>query len=358
MATIEPRQPSDNTDAAWPADGLEHQTVCPVCGSAERSVAHPALADRIFHCAPGQWPLWRCASCGCGYLDPRPTPATIGLAYTAYYTHEAPDDGWLSSATRWGSRWPALRNAYLNARFPALRLSPSLPFGGGLLKLLPATWELAERDVRHLPAPAAGARLLDIGCGSGAFVKWALALGYQAEGLEFDEPAVASATTAGLPVRLGALPETGLADASYAVVTLSQVIEHLHDPKAALAEIFRLLMPGGVFWLATPNMDAPGHQRFGPDWRGLEPPRHLVLMSPAGLAGALEAAGFAEIRFLPPGKVSEWFYQASERVRGRIPAGQPVTLSPELRQAAQAEDRRTRQDPSAGEELVVMARKP
>ena len=358
MTINEPRQEPDNPTADWPVDGLEKQMACPVCASVKREVVHAALVDRIFHCAPGKWPFWRCANCGCGYLDPRPTPATIGLAYSSYYTHESPHDAWLSSSTRLASHFPALRNAYLNARFPALRLAPALPFGGSLLKFFPSTRDLAERDVRHLPAPSPGARLLDIGCGSGSFVKRALALGYQAEGLEFDAVAVASATANGLPVSLGALPATNLASAAYDVVTLSQVIEHLHDPKAALLEIFRLLIPGGVFWLATPNMDAPGHHDFGPDWRGLEPPRHLVLFSPSSLVGALEAAGLVDIQFMPPGNVGEWFYRASERVRRRIPDGVPVKLTPELRRAARSSDRSARSDPRTGEELVVLARKP
>lgn len=358
MTTTNRRQTPSTGDSDWPADGLERVPLCPVCGSDQRQLRHTALEDNIFHCAPGRWALWRCDKCGCGYLDPRPTPAAIGLAYADYYTHDAPDEGWLSSATRMGYRLPTMRNAYLNARFPRLGLKPSWPFCGGLLKLFPATRELAERDVRHLPAPAPGACLLDIGCGSGAFVKRARALGYRAEGLEFDADAVASAVAAGLPVRLGALPDTGLEAGTYDVLTLSQVIEHVHDPRAALKECFRLLKSGGWFWLATPNMAAPGHQRFGPDWRGLEPPRHLVLFSPGGLAGALADAGFADIHYLPPGQVSEWFYQASERVRNRTPRSQPVTLSAELRQAAQAVDRATRRDPAAGEELVVMARKP
>ena len=343
---------------AWPETGLETLGVCPVCGAGDRQAVHERLEDRIFHCAPGQWTLWRCEACGCGYLDPRPTVGTIGLAYAAYYTHEAPDDVFLSSATRIGRRLPALRNAYLNARFPALGLKPTLPWLGAWLKLFPETLDLAERDVRHLPAPAENARLMDIGCGSGAFVKRARAMGYQAEGLEFDQSAVNSALAAGLPVHNGALPDTGLEADTYQVVTLSQVIEHVHDPLASFAEIHRILRPGGAFWLATPNMNAAGHQEFGPDWRGLEPPRHLVLFSAAGLEQALTRAGFTDIRFMPPGPVSEWFYRASERVRGRLPEDQPVSLSAELQQAAAREDRQSHRDPRVGEELVVLARKP
>src|SRR5205814_1922110 len=57
----------------------------------------------------------------------------------------------------------------------------------------------------------------------------------------------------------------------------------------------RLLRPSGVLWLATPNLDSPGHRRFGPDWFGLDPPRHLVVFGARALADALSQAGFADV---------------------------------------------------------------
>jgi ubiquinone/menaquinone biosynthesis C-methylase UbiE len=169
---------------------------------------------------------------------------------------------------------------------------------------------------------------------------------------------VAAAVSKGLPVREGSLPETGLPQESFAVVTLSQVIEHLHNPMAALAEIFRVLKPGGFFWLATPNMDAPGHIQFGPDWRGLEPPRHLVLFSAKALALALERVGFVEIEFKSPGAVSEWFYRASHRISKNARPGADIALPGHLARMARHEDRLSLTNPVAGEELVVIARKP
>ncbi len=351
--------PAPNTVQEWPAEGKENVAACPLCGGLERSVVHPALTARILFCAPGVWSLSRCATCRCGYLDPRPTPQTIGLAYAEYYTHAAPqDEVFLSSATFVGRRLAVLRNGYLNARFPSLGLQPAHPLGSRLMGLFPATRALAERDVRHLPTPEPGAKLLDIGCGSGAFVSRALSLGYAAEGLEFDAKAVLAALGGGLPVRHGALPDTGLDEASYDVVTLSQVIEHLHEPMAALQEIFRLLKPGGVFWLATPNMDAPGHVQFGPDWRGLEPPRHLVLFSAQALALALERSGFTQIEFKSPGAVSEWFHRASYRIANNAKPGADIALPKPLAKLARREDRDSLSNPVVGEELVVMARKP
>ena len=54
----------------------------------------------------------------------------------------------------------------------------------------------------------------------------------------------------------------------------------------------RLLRPGGTLWLQTPNIDSIGHKIYGLNWRGLEPPRHLVLMTMQTLRKILENAGF------------------------------------------------------------------
>jgi hypothetical protein len=50
--------------------------------------------------------------------------------------------------------------------------------------------------------------------------------------------------------------------------------------------------------LETPNIESIGHNYFGINWRGLEPPRHLVLFSPKALWATLVKAGFADIHYV------------------------------------------------------------
>jgi len=74
------------------------------------------------------------------------------------------------------------------------------------------------------------------------------------------------------------------------------VIEHVHDPKSALRQSFRLLKPNGKLYLETPNIESVGHKEFGENWRALEPPRHLTIFSWAALENFLAQLGFDILR--------------------------------------------------------------
>src|SRR5262249_59216085 len=103
---------------------------------------------------------------------------------------------------------------------------------------------------------------------------------------------VAIARAAGLDVEEGVIEEAPGVDGRYDAITLSHVIEHVHDPVGTLRACHRALRPGGTVWVLTPNLEAAGRRRFGRDWFPLEPPRHLTIFTAASLGLALERAGF------------------------------------------------------------------
>ena len=140
-------------------------------------------------------------------------------------------------------------------------------------------------------------RLLDVGCGDGSQLARLAAMGWQVEGQEVDVAAAEQARCRhGLRVHLGALQEIRLPEATFDAVTLSHVIEHVHDPVALLKECHRILKPGGILIAVTPNGNSFLHRRFGACWRGLEPPRHLHLFAPNTLRQIAEQAGFRDCR--------------------------------------------------------------
>ncbi len=276
---------------AWPNEGLEEVPACPLCGSQNSSLAYGGLRDYFFACAPGAWSLYQCASCRSGYLNPRPTQETIGRAYSEYYTHQSNQ----SAASGLRKLWHALRNDYLLSRFGFKSAHVMWP-GRWLIRLLPI-WRQGLDSVlaRNLePLPPGGGSLLDIGCGNGNYLAFARDAGWQVRGLDFDPAAVAVARAKGLEVLEGTIELLRDEVACYDRITLSHVLEHAYDPWDILAACHRLLKPGGVLWLDTPNMNSSGRAVFGPYWRGLEPPRHVQLFSRACLKDQLLKLGFSD----------------------------------------------------------------
>ncbi len=294
----------------WPAAGLERVVACPLCGSDARSILHEGLQDHAFRSAPGKWTLHRCANCGCGYLDPRPNAATIGLAYERYYTHQGgPADSTFARLRR------GIADAYLNDRF-GTSYPDALPGGHHLARLLPRSRRYLDVSyARHLgTAEGDNTHLLDIGCGNGAFLQFATHLGWTAEGIDNDAAAVAAARAAGCNVVLGSLDDLPFRKGHYRHVTLSHVIEHVHDPLKLLGQCLELLAPGGRLWLETPNLQSVGHDVFGSAWRGLEPPRHLVLFDQRTLTLALAGAGFSGIEFRAHPGVALFIWEQSRMI--------------------------------------------
>src|SRR5205823_2865868 len=141
---------------------LEAVPRCPVCDRAGRTIRFTDLTDRVFFCAPGTWALFSCDFCGAGYMDPRPTPESIGRAYAVYYTHAAgATDAAPGSAMGMKARLKrALYNGYFNARY-GYHLKPSLFLGSLAIPWSPVQQYYANLEIRHLSLPADGGRVLD-----------------------------------------------------------------------------------------------------------------------------------------------------------------------------------------------------
>jgi len=144
--------------------------------------------------------------------------------------------------------------------------------------------------------PKQRGKVLDIGCGDGHFLHSIRNKGWQVEGLDTNPDAVKlAATQYGLNVHLSNLENMRYDDCIFDAITISHVIEHVHNPVALLNEACRILKKEGLLIVVTPNAAGYGHKKFADNWMPLDPPRHLFLFNPGCLLHCAQSSGFEEI---------------------------------------------------------------
>ncbi|MGH2541897.1 MAG: class I SAM-dependent methyltransferase [Ardenticatenaceae bacterium] len=206
--------------------------------------------------------LNRCCACDHIYQNPRPSVEEIGKYYPEDY---APFFLAIEDEPHWWSR--------LSRRYGRYRRCHAV----------------------HVAAKRAG-RLLDVGCATGIFLEGMRRFGWDVQGVEPSSYAARYARERfGLPVFEGHLEEAPLQARSFDVITLWDVLEHVHEPREVLARIHELLRAGGLLVMSLPNPDSLEARLFGRYWLGWDLPRHLNLFRPARLREHLAAQGF-EVR--------------------------------------------------------------
>lgn len=220
---------------------------CPVCASGE---AVPVLRA-------GGRRMVRCRQCRLVYRNPRPSEAD--LAVPAGVALAAPQEEWLT-----------------DRRAPNFR-----------------------RFLDGWPGPPG--RLLDLGCGSGAFLELAKARGWEAVGVDLSPAAVQYAQERrGVSARCGDLRETEFPSHAFTLVTLWNVLEFVPDPVALLREIHRVLAPGGHLFLRTQSYSFQRLSFRLTSWAVDRPDKtfvfHLTSFSPAPLRLLFAKTGFQPVK--------------------------------------------------------------
>ena len=316
------------SDKNWNVNDLEKIVKCPVCGGGERTILHKDLIDNIFFTSFGKWTLWNCLKCRCSYLNPRPTRESIYKAYINYYTHNktisTPSYNTLSLSRKLRR---SLANGYINWRYSTKNI-PSTKIGIPILLCLLPLKNSIDRKYRHMPRiPVVGGKLLDVGCGNCLFLKVAQSCGWDVVGVDPDEKAIIHGLNQGFIVKQGGIECFDGEESLFDVITINHVIEHVHDPIALLKACNRLLKPSGQLWLETPNIDSFGHDYYKNNWRGLEPPRHLVLFNLSSLKLALFEAGFTGLEIKQGINAQFYMTMASEAIKQGLSDGATVSLN-------------------------------
>jgi 2-polyprenyl-3-methyl-5-hydroxy-6-metoxy-1,4-benzoquinol methylase len=119
--------------------------------------------------------------------------------------------------------------------------------------------QLGDRLAREAEQRLGGrrGRFLDVGCGRGEVVRAAQERGWQAEGCDLSADFVRYAREVnGIEAHAATLEQMHYPDASFDAITLVEVIEHLYEPATTVAELSRVVRPGGLVYLSTPNEES------------------------------------------------------------------------------------------------------
>lgn len=209
----------------------------------------------------------QCAACGLIYMDPRPDAASLSAAYA-----DVSDDEYARESS----------SRSINAYFSLNTIGRFVPEGA----------------------------LLDVGCATGYFLN-AARLRYSVRGVELSRDAVRFARESlGLDVLQGTLADARFPDASFDVVTLNDVIEHVADPRALLEEIHRVLKPNGLLYIVTPDIGSLTAQLLRTRWWGLRP-AHIFYFSRPTLQALLRKTGFEPVHTRYYGRVFRCAYWLS-----------------------------------------------
>jgi 2-polyprenyl-3-methyl-5-hydroxy-6-metoxy-1,4-benzoquinol methylase len=213
---------------------------------------------------PEQYYLVRCCQCGLIYQNPQPTLEELSQHYPEDYKpyrHNIQDE---KQVTR-----------RLDAQYGLTRRSQQL--------------------ISHHPEPG---KLLDIGCATGLFINEMQLRGWHVQGVELSAYAAEYARqTFALDVVTGTVETAAFPSHTFDVITMWDVLEHVIDPKGTLAEIKRILKPGGMLALSLPNPSCIEARLFGSTWIGWDRPRHLHIFTPSVLKKYLNDAGFQNLTF-------------------------------------------------------------
>ena len=180
--------------------------------------------------------------------------------------------------------------------------------------------------LKRINLPGRGMKVLDVGCAGGAFLVAARTCGMDAVGVE---PALWMAAHGReryeIDIRDGYLAEGMFQEASFDMITLWDVIEHMPEPHASLSLIRKLLKPDGVLLVNFPDIASLAARLLGerwPFWLGV----HLIYYTRKTMAAQLARAGFEVRWFEPCWQTLQFAYVA----RRAVPYFRPLSVVPPL----------------------------
>jgi 2-polyprenyl-3-methyl-5-hydroxy-6-metoxy-1,4-benzoquinol methylase len=149
-----------------------------------------------------------------------------------------------------------------------------------------------KRRIQQLSGLIAPGKVLDVGCATGFFLEVAFASGWEVYGVELSEYAAELARRRfGERIFIGTLEQAQYSDGNFDLITLSDLLEHVPDLRSFLLEVRRVLRPGGILMIVTPNVASLTAQLMRSRWSHYKR-EHLFYFSPDTIMRLLRESGF------------------------------------------------------------------
>jgi len=229
-------------------------TSCPVC----QSDAVAPMLDAVDHTVSHKcFPVWYCSSCTAAFTQNVPGQQEIGDYYSSedYISHSDTSKGFINSL-------------YHRVRRRTLA---------------------SKRNLVVNQTKLEKGKLLDVGCGTGAFLNNMKQAGWEITGLEPDANAREKAASLYGIDPLSPEQLFQLSAGSFNAITLWHVLEHVHDLQGYTRQLAKLLAPGGRLFIAVPNYTSYDAAFYKECWAAYDVPRHLYHFSPKSMEQLLSA---------------------------------------------------------------------
>jgi 2-polyprenyl-3-methyl-5-hydroxy-6-metoxy-1,4-benzoquinol methylase len=223
-------------------------TNCPICSSTNIA---PQLTAKDYTVSQKEFVVWHCNNCTVRFTQDVPEQNAIGAFYQSdnYISHSDTKKGFINTL------YHTVRNHTLNKK----------------------------RQLIINEVGTTKGKLLDIGCGTGAFLHNMKTAGWGITGVEPDFTARKKAGDLyGIqPMEPEKLFE--LKPASYHAITMWHVLEHVHELHAYIRQLETLIAPQGKIFIAVPNYTSKDAGIYQQHWAAYDVPRHLYHFSPAAM---------------------------------------------------------------------------
>ena len=241
-----------------------HYDICPFCRSGNINQLFPV---KDYTVSGEYFTIYNCADCSGMFTQDVPAQDAIGPYYAShnYISHSNTQKGFINGL------YHKVRNITLTAKRKMIGTITGMQRGN----------------------------ILDVGCGTGAFLNEMKTAGWQITGLEPDDGARRNAAEL---FGIYPLPSRELFDLpakSFNAITLWHVLEHVHQLHEYVDQFKNLLSDNGRLFIAVPNYTSYDAHHYEAHWAAYDTPRHLYHFSPVSMQRLMRQHGLEVIQVKP-----------------------------------------------------------